>query len=145
MTSRVGSDSLPARAGTRSARAAELAEGAILPLFEAPRKRNLESENARTEGAQDALTLARQLGRREAEAFDLRLRSAEAREREERLAVAAWQPGAGRGDEPSEDDSIKVVQLEARVSELTRYVKAVDDSLPWRLIQSVRRLMGRAW
>ena len=92
-----------------------------------------------------AITFARDLGRRQAEAFDLELRQAEGREREERLTAAAWRPRP-EGDAPGDEvDSVRVVHLEARISELATYVRAVEDSLPWRLIQGVRRLFGRAW
>ncbi len=91
------------------------------------------------------LALARRLGREQGESFDLRLRDIESRQREERLAEAAWRPRSAREAWDDEDASLKVVQLESRLSELSTYVRAVDESLPWRMIQSVRRMMGRAW
>lgn len=93
----------------------------------------------------DGLELAGERGLELAEAFDLRLREREAREREARLARLAWRPRRDGDDEPGEQDSVKVAHLEARVSELNAYVRAVDESLPWRLIQWGRRLLGRAW
>ncbi len=92
-----------------------------------------------------ASSFARDLGRRQAEAFDLELRQTEAREREERLTEAAWRPRPSDETRHDEVDSVRVVHLEARISELATYVRAVEDSLPWRLIQNVRRLFGRAW
>ncbi len=91
------------------------------------------------------LALARKLGREQAESFDLRLREAETRQREERLAEAAWRPRSARQAWDDEDASLKVVQLESRLSELSAYVRAVDNSLPWRMIQTVRRMLGRGW
>ena len=96
-------------------------------------------------GGDAARAFARRLGRQQAEAFDLELRLAEAREREERLTEAAWRPRTDGGTDNDQFDSVRVVHLEARLSELAAYLRAVEDSLPWRLIQSVRRLLGRAW
>ncbi len=109
------------------------------------RDTTVDRDSPRRETADAALNRARKLGSEQAEAFDLRLRSVEATEREERLAVAAWRPRMDKRAWSEEEDSLKVVQLEAQVSELTGYVKAVDESLPWRLIQNIRRLLGRAW
>ncbi len=92
-----------------------------------------------------ALDLARQRGRELAESFDQHLRQLEAQEREQRLAGMAWRPQRAGEDWEEEEDSLKVVHLEARLSELSAYVRAVDESLPWRAIQWGRRLVGRAW
>ena len=84
-------------------------------------------------------------GRAEAERFDHQLRHLEASERENRLAVLAWRPSQRMQDPDAADDSLRVVQLEARVSELEAYIRSVNESLPWRIIQRFRRLLGRAW
>ena len=91
------------------------------------------------------LDFAREQGRQLAESFDRRLRELESSEREQRLARMAWKPQRSREDWEGEEDSLKVVHLEARLSELSAYVRAVDASLPWRMIQWTRRLLGRAW
>ncbi|MEM7588540.1 MAG: hypothetical protein AAF560_34445, partial [Acidobacteriota bacterium] len=70
----------------------------------------------------DALAAARHLGQERAEAFDLRLREREAGEREQRLAEAAWRPRNARQSLDEEEASLKVVQLESRLSELSAYV-----------------------
>jgi hypothetical protein len=88
---------------------------------------------------------AREAGRRDAEAFEASLRQLEGDEREQRLAVLAWQPSTTASRTMAAEDSLRVVQLEARVSELTAYVRAVNNSVPWRLVQWFRRLLGRAW
>ncbi len=93
----------------------------------------------------DALARARQAGAEAARLADLRLLEVEAAEREERLAVHAWRPRPSEALSAGSDDSVKLVQLEARVSELNAYVKAVNESRPWRLIQWCRRLLGRSW
>ncbi len=93
---------------------------------------------------EEALRQARELGRKEAELFDLRLREQEARQRERRLTEMAWVPGSPPGP-TGEADSYEVAQLRARVDELSYYLKAVEDSGAWRAIQWVRGLFGRAW
>lgn len=92
---------------------------------------------------EDSLHSARQAGRRAAEDFVLRLETAENRERERRLTELAWRPASL--DDDHEDRSLEVLRLEARVDELTGYVRAVEGSLVWRTTQWVRRLFGRAW
>jgi len=109
------------------------------------RDTTVDRDSPRHDEVDATLARARRLGSEQAEAFDLRLRSLETKEREERLAVAAWRPRMDKQAWNEEEDSLKVVQLEAQVSELTRYVKAVEESSPWRLIQNIRRLLGRAW
>ena len=104
----------------------------------------MENDAQKSPGS-DALAFAGQLGRQQGEAFDRSLREAEARDREERLARAAWRPRMSREAWAEEADSLKVVQLEARLSELNTYLRAIDESLPWRLIQALRRMVGRAW
>lgn len=86
------------------------------------------------------------LGRAEAEAFDARLREVEdreRRERSERLAAGddevSW-AGTGWESAPTE-----VARLRSQVEALAAFRVAVLSSKPWRIIQSVRRLFGRAW
>jgi len=35
--------------------------------------------------------------------------------------------------------------LQARVADRDRYVQAIDASLGWRIIESMRKLVGRSW
>lgn len=94
---------------------------------------------------EESLRRARELGRREAETFVLRLERQEQQERETRLARLAWKPHR-RGEEWADEEAgLRVVQLEGRIQELNSYVQAVENSTPWRVIQWGRRLFGRAW
>lgn len=94
---------------------------------------------------EELLRQARIEGRKDAEAFDLRLRNQELREREQRLAELAWKPRRPVQDGNDDEASLRAIQLEARVHELSSYLRAVENSLPWRVIQWARRLVGRAW
>lgn len=94
---------------------------------------------------EESLRRARELGRRDAEDFVLGLERREQQEREDRLARLAWKPGRRQEEWDDEDARLRVVQLEGRVHELNLYVQAVENSAPWRVIQWVRRLLGRAW
>lgn len=97
---------------------------------------------------EDDLGEARNLGRLEAEAFDRRLREAEARDREVRLArlaastdreeEASW---SGGGD----GSPYEVWQLRRDVERLAGFHQAVLHSRAWRLLQALRRPFGRAW
>ena len=81
-------------------------------------------------------------GRAEAEAFDRRLREAEAREREERIG------GVGHVGTVRPTDygpPLVVARLTSRLEELTAFRTAVQRSLVWRTAQRLRRLVGRAW
>jgi hypothetical protein len=82
-------------------------------------------------------------GRAEAEAFDLRLREIEARERDERLAGAGQQDKGRRATEYQ--PALDVGRLKARMEELVAFRNAVQESLVWRAAQSLRRMFGRAW
>lgn len=93
----------------------------------------------------EALGAARELGRLDGEAFDTRLERAEAKAREKRLTELAWSPRAEHQMWGSREAVHKVLQLEARVQELGHYVKAVQTSTPWRIIQWLRSLVGREW
>ncbi len=90
---------------------------------------------------------AREQGRLDAEAFDLKLRHRELREREQRLVELAWKPRSPAADQGWKDDeaAAAVARLETRIHELTHYLRAVESSRPWRAIQWLRRLVGRAW
>ncbi|MCP4659875.1 MAG: hypothetical protein GY856_31110 [bacterium] len=103
------------------------------------------ADTTATTHQEELLRQARVEGRKDAEAFDLKLRNQELREREQRLAELAWKPRRPDQDWDDDEASLKAIQLEARVHELSSYLRAVENSLPWRAIQWVRRLAGRAW
>jgi len=98
-----------------------------------------------TTSREELLRYAREQGRQEAEAFDLRLTDLERREREERLAKMAWKPHRPAASWDDEEASFKLLQLQGRVEELGDYLRAIENSVAWRAIQGVRRLFGRAW
>lgn len=93
----------------------------------------------------DELDLARRLGRQEASAFDTALIARERQEREDRLTRIAL-----IGDEPVEpvwrvSSSDHALRLERQVEQLQAFHQAVLTSRGWRMLQTARRLVGRAW
>ena len=102
----------------------------------------------------DRQALERRRGSQEGESFDRRLRDVEGAERQERLGLlglqdtAAQDPaGAGSGFSHyfSDPPSLQTLQLQREVDSLKFYYNAVQRSRAWRLTQSLRRLVGRAW
>ena len=96
--------------------------------------------------SEESLRRARERGREDAERFVLGLELTERREREERLAEMAWK-GRRESGVPwaSEEAEAEIERLRTRVEALASYVRAVEGSTPWRTIQWLRRLVGRAW
>ena len=95
----------------------------------------------------EELAQARQLGCLKAERLDQKLRAAEQRERELRLARLAWD---GLADEPvpgraAEACAGEVWRLRQDVARLAAFHQAVLRSRAWRLVQLLRRPFGRAW
>jgi hypothetical protein len=91
-------------------------------------------------------TTESRLGRAQAEAFDARLRELEDQERHQRAERLA--AGADDGSEAGpgwEAAPTEVARLHSQVEALAAFRAAVLRSRPWRVIQSVRRLFGRAW
>lgn len=91
---------------------------------------------------------ARREGRRQAEAFESALRAVERQEREDRLTRIAWlggdlvdlgEPLGGNGK------SAQVTRLERQIEHYASFHHAVLHSRGWRLVQALRRLVGRAW
>ncbi len=85
-------------------------------------------------------------GRGQAAAFDAVLRQTEDRERIDRLTRLA----AGAENDPwpadqGESAPTEVARLQRQVEALSQFRAAVLSSRPWRVIQAVRRLFGRAW
>lgn len=104
-----------------------------------------EVETTASRVGEEALEAARELGRLDGEAFDTRLERAETKAREKRLTELAWSPRAEHQMWGSREATHKVLQLEARVKELGDYVTAVQRSIPWRVVQWLRSLIGREW
>ncbi len=96
--------------------------------------------------AQDAVSSARDAGKAQAAAFDAALRQVEDRERTERLTrLAAGVENDPWPEEPGESAPTEVARLQRQVEALSQFRSAVLASRPWRAIQAVRRLFGRAW
>lgn len=99
------------------------------------------SKRAGAELDDKGLELARELGRQAAEDFDRRLRESETRELEERLTELLWRQRSDGRREATYD----VAYLEGRVEELSHHLSAIERSLPWRMAQWLRGLVGRRW
>lgn len=98
-------------------------------------------ETARTQPAPGpAEDPARRLGTAEAEAADLRLKLKESLEREKLLIERAL-----RAEEALEDLRRNEHDLRDQIERYARFHRAVETSAPWRVIQFLRRLVGRAW
>jgi len=107
-----------------------------------------------TNERREALEQAAEIGRLRAERLDAELRAAEQREREIRLSRLAWE---GSGAEPEAPAALlregggeggsaaEVWRLRQDVERLAAFHQAVQRSRAWRLIQWVRRPLGRAW
>jgi hypothetical protein len=88
----------------------------------------------------DPLAEPRRAGVIEAEAADLRLAVKEGLEREKRLLERAL-----RAEEALEDAERNDHDLRDQIELFAQYNRAVEQSLPWRAIQFLRRLVGRKW
>jgi hypothetical protein len=95
----------------------------------------------------DEITEAKHSGELDARAFDLHLRDLESREREDRLTrLVAERPDLTAAPEaPTWPAAAQVDQLHRQVALLTEYQRAVVRSRGWRVVQFLRRLLGRAW
>ena len=90
---------------------------------------------------------ARRSGRRDGEAFSLALKECELRERQERLTRLAWgsegEAAFSAAEPPSSAEA--VLRLQHDMEQLAAFHQAVLKSWPWRLVQRLRRPLGRAW
>jgi hypothetical protein len=87
-------------------------------------------------------------GELEAQAFDLRLRALESRDREDRLTrLVAERPDLSSfpASPPGGADVAQVERLQREVAMLAEYQHAIARSKGWRLLQALRRPFGRAW
>jgi hypothetical protein len=110
------------------------------------------------------LRQAEELGRLKAERLDAALRTAERRERELLFASLVWdgngaEPAAGAagsggaaggadgtgGGRSWDNGAAEVWRLRQDVERLAAFHQAVQRSRAWRLVQSLRRPLGRAW
>jgi hypothetical protein len=83
---------------------------------------------------------AARLGRAEAEAADLRLRVKESQEREQRLIESVFE-----AEEKYYDALAMEHDLRIQIHRFAEFNRAVQKSRAWRLIQYLRRLVGREW
>jgi hypothetical protein len=88
----------------------------------------------------DTETPADRQGRVEAEAADLRLRLKESLERERRLSELLRQAEEELSDVPRNE-----FELRQQIDNYAAFHHAVEKSFPWRMIQLLRRLVGREW
>jgi hypothetical protein len=79
-------------------------------------------------------------GRAEADAADLRLRLKESLERERRLSELLRQAEEELSDVPRNE-----FELRHQIDNYAAFHHAVEKSFPWRVIQLLRRLVGREW
>jgi hypothetical protein len=97
----------------------------------------------------DEIMAAERCGKLEAGAFDLRLRELESREREDRLTrLVAERPDLAvvpASPTVLGADAVELEQLRRQVTLLAEYQHAVVNSRGWRVVQILRRLLGRAW
>jgi hypothetical protein len=108
------------------------------------------------------LLQAEQLGRLKAERLDADLRAAEQRERELCLARLVWEGAGGELAAPALSgggggglggswgggegaSTSEVWRLRQDVERLAAFHQAVQRSRAWRLVQWLRRPLGRAW
>jgi hypothetical protein len=91
------------------------------------------------EGRTDHESAAR-AGEIEAEVADLRLRLKESQEREKRLAERAF-----LAEEILEDTLSVEHELRIQIHRYAEFQRALSRSRPWRMIQLLRRLVGREW
>jgi hypothetical protein len=71
---------------------------------------------------------------------DLRLRLKESREREKRLVERVFTAEEGLDDALSTEHELRI-----QIHRYAEFNRAVQRSRPWRMIQFLRRLVGREW
>jgi hypothetical protein len=79
-------------------------------------------------------------GEIEAEVADLRLRLKESQEREKRLTERVF-----LAEERLEDTLSVEHELRIQIHRYAEFQRALQKSRPWRMIQLLRRLVGREW
>jgi len=87
-----------------------------------------------------AIPDARKCGENEAELLQLRLRLKESATREVRLAERTI-----LAEENLENALATEHELRLQIGRYAKFHRAVTRSVPWRLIQFLRRLVGREW
>jgi hypothetical protein len=85
-------------------------------------------------------------GRRAAERLDLELRAEERRHRD-RVRTRRQPPARDEEQRPAGDPGLPpdLARLRREHAQLAAFHAAVSNSSGWRLLQALRRLVGRAW
>jgi hypothetical protein len=83
---------------------------------------------------------AEALGVAEAEVAELRLRVRESEEREQRLIERVFEAEEGLAEALATEHELRV-----QIGRYAQFYQALQRSRPWRMIQFLRRLMGREW
>ena len=99
-------------------------------------------------GFERALADAERLGRLEAEAFESALREAERRERENLMGRTAMASGLFAGSDPDEAPTVtntEVLRLRREIDRFAEFHRSLLHSRSWRLLQALKRPLGRAW
>lgn len=97
---------------------------------------------------ENALADAERFGRLEAEAFEAGLREIEQRERENLMgksALSSEQLGGMAADEAPAMTSTEVLRLRREIDRLADFHRSLLHSRSWRLLQALKRPLGRAW
>jgi hypothetical protein len=95
-----------------------------------------------------AIADAERFGRLEAEAFDAGLREVEQRERENLMGKSALGSdpfGRSGQDEVPVMTSTEVLRLRREIDRLADFHRTLLHSRSWRLLQALKRPLGRAW
>ena len=92
-----------------------------------------------SEGDARAATAAR-AGEIEPEIADLKLRLKESQEREKRLVERVFEAEERLDDALSTEHELRI-----QIQRYAEFNRAVQRSRPWRMIQFLRRLVGREW
>jgi hypothetical protein len=93
----------------------------------------------RVEGKVEPETATR-LGAAEAEVADLNLRLKESQDREKRLVERVF-----TAEEQFDDALSTEHELRIQIQRYAEFNRALQRSRPWRMIQFLRRLVGREW
>jgi hypothetical protein len=97
---------------------------------------------------ENAVADAERFGRLEAEAFDAGLREVEQRERENlvgKTALASDPYGWPDQDDVPVMTSTEVLRLRREIDRLADFHRTLLHSRSWRLLQALKRPLGRAW
>ncbi|HXU29891.1 MAG TPA: hypothetical protein VN851_04870 [Thermoanaerobaculia bacterium] len=95
-----------------------------------------------------ALGDAERLGRLEAEAFDAGLREIEQRERENLMGKTVLASDQFDGFGPEEGPvatTTEMLRLRREIDRLADFHRTLLHSRSWRLLQALKRPLGRAW